>query len=352
MTDKISYEELEKKVKKAEDALTDAIQVRAGELKCLYSVINIINRPTLQLEEMFLNVAAKIFSGWRYSEIACARVVFKGLEFAGPGFKITKWKQSADIVIDKETVGAIEVYYKEEKPELEEGPFMKEERLLIELIAHRLSAYIERRWLRDALRKSEERYRTIFETTGTATIIVDEDMNISLVNRQFEELSGYLKEDVENKKLFKDFVVREDQKKVMDYHDRRRNNPKSVPANYAIKFINRDGNTRHAYLTVAIIPGSKQKVISILDTTDLIKARLEREALQEKLEKALTKVVSGFLPICASCKRLRDADGSWKPLEIYVEAHTDAKFSHSLCPECAAKLYPELYPNGFKKNDE
>ncbi|MEA2083647.1 MAG: PAS domain S-box protein [Thermodesulfobacteriota bacterium] len=349
MTDNISYEELEKKLKKTEDALANAIQGRARELKCLYSVIDIINRPTLKLEEMLLNVAAEIFSGWRYFEIACARVVFKGREFAGPGFKITQWKQAADIVINKETVGAIEVYYKEEKPELEEGPFMKEERLLIELVAHRLSAYIERRWLRDAFRKSEERYRTIFQTTGTATMIVDEDMNISLVNRQFEELSGYLKEDVENKKLFKDFVAQEYQKKVVDYHDRRKTDPDSVPANYAIKFINRDGKTRHVYLTVAIIPGSKQRVVSILDTSDLIKARLEREALQEKLEKALTKVLSGFLPICASCKKLREPDGSWKPLEAYVETHTDAKFSHSLCPECAAKLYPELYPDGFKK---
>ncbi|MCK5322542.1 MAG: PAS domain S-box protein [Desulfobulbaceae bacterium] len=349
MTDNISSEELKEKCKKTEAALEDTIQMRARELKCLYSVIDIVNRPTVQLEEMFLALAAEIFSGWRYYEIACARVIFKGREFTSRGFKITQWKQAADIIVNKESVGAIEVYYKEEKPEFEEGPFMKEERLLIELIAHRLSAYIERRWFRDALKKSEERYRTIFEATGTATMIIDEDMTISLVNRQFEELSGYLRKELEDKKKFIEFVSEEDQKKVADYHVRRKTDPDSVPGNYAIKFINRQGKTRHVYLTVAIISGSKQRVISILDTTDLIKARLESEALQEKLEKALTKVISGFLPICASCKKLREPDDSWRQIESYIEEHSEAKFSHSLCPECAVKLYPELYPNGFTK---
>jgi hypothetical protein len=64
----------------------------------------------------------------------------------------------------------------------------------------------------------------------------------------------------------------------------------------------------------------------------------------ETLRKALSEVkqLSGLLPICASCKKIRDDKGYWKRIEYYIREHSDADFSHSVCPECARKLYPEL----------
>lgn len=79
------------------------------------------------------------------------------------------------------------------------------------------------------------------------------------------------------------------------------------------------------------------------------KAGKEREKLIDKLERALLEVkqLSGLLPICASCKRIRDDKGQWQLIEDYISTHSDADFSHGICPECAAKLYPEVY----KKED-
>ena len=54
------------------------------------------------------------------------------------------------------------------------------------------------------------------------------------------------------------------------------------------------------------------------------------------------RYLEGFLPVCASCKKIRDANGSWSEMEVYIREHTDADFSHSICPECAERLYPEL----------
>lgn len=64
-----------------------------------------------------------------------------------------------------------------------------------------------------------------------------------------------------------------------------------------------------------------------------------------RLEKALAEVktLSGLLPICASCKKIRDDQGFWKQVEVYVGAHSEAEFSHSICPDCSKKLYPDLY---------
>ncbi len=79
-----------------------------------------------------------------------------------------------------------------------------------------------------------------------------------------------------------------------------------------------------------------------------IAKRVEAERAKEetiiKLQDALTKVktLSGLLPICAWCKKIRDDKGYWNQLEKYIGEHSDAEFTHSICPECAAKLYPEV----------
>ena len=52
--------------------------------------------------------------------------------------------------------------------------------------------------------------------------------------------------------------------------------------------------------------------------------------------------LEGILPVCASCKKIRDRDNNWQPIEAYISDRTDAAFSHSICPECAARLYPDL----------
>ncbi len=64
--------------------------------------------------------------------------------------------------------------------------------------------------------------------------------------------------------------------------------------------------------------------------------------LQEALAKV--KLLSGFIPICSSCKKIRDDTGYWQQLEAYIQQHSDAEFSHSICPDCCKRLYPELYP--------
>ena len=68
------------------------------------------------------------------------------------------------------------------------------------------------------------------------------------------------------------------------------------------------------------------------------------EAIIE-LHKALkeVKTLSGFLPICASCKKIRDDKGYWNQIEAYISEHSEAEFSHGICPECAQKIYPDIY---------
>jgi hypothetical protein len=73
----------------------------------------------------------------------------------------------------------------------------------------------------------------------------------------------------------------------------------------------------------------------------------EKSKLIIKLQEALDRVktLSGFLPICASCKKIRDDTGYWNQIEVYIRDHSEAEFSHALCPECATELYPSYYKN-------
>jgi CheY-like chemotaxis protein len=82
-----------------------------------------------------------------------------------------------------------------------------------------------------------------------------------------------------------------------------------------------------------------------LDITERKAAEAERERLIGELQAALAKIktLRGLLPICASCKNIRDDQGYWTQVEVYVRKHSEAEFSHSICPDCAVKLYPELF---------
>jgi PAS domain S-box-containing protein len=134
----------------------------------------------------------------------------------------------------------------------------------------------DRKQIEERLKESENLYRAIFETTPAATIIVEEDTTISLVNSQFEKLSGYRKEEWEGKKSWTEFAASKDVERMMNYHRRRRTSPGMVPRNYEFSLIDSLGRTREVTLIVDMIPGTKKSVASLLDIT-------ERKRSEEKM---------------------------------------------------------------------
>ena len=102
----------------------------------------------------------------------------------------------------------------------------------------------ERRRVEKALAESEDRYRIIFETTACATVIIDEDMTLSLVNNEFERLSGRSKEEIEGRANWIEFVDPRDVERVARYHYQRRVDPDGAPRNYEFQFLRRSGEKR------------------------------------------------------------------------------------------------------------
>jgi PAS domain S-box-containing protein len=147
-------------------------------------------------------------------------------------------------------------------------------------------AFDARKKAEQALRESEEKYRTIFETTGTATMIVEEDRVISMVSTEFEKIFGYAKTEIEGTENWGKFIVEDDLERMGEYHALRRNDPDAAPRNYEVRGIDKKGNLKDLLLTISIIPGTKKSVVSMLDITDRKRAEEELALLAKVIEQA------------------------------------------------------------------
>ncbi|MGZ7135936.1 MAG: PAS domain S-box protein, partial [Methanobacterium sp.] len=136
----------------------------------------------------------------------------------------------------------------------------------------------DRKKLEEELKDSEAYYRTIFENTGTASFIIEDDFIISLVNDECEELSGYSKEEIEGNKKWQEFVSPEFIAKMENYHNIRRINPELAPRNYEFEFMDRFGNKKTVTSTIAMIPGTKKSLVSLLDITE--RKELENRSIE------------------------------------------------------------------------
>ena len=137
------------------------------------------------------------------------------------------------------------------------------------------------------LKRSEEQYRTIFENTGTASIIIEGDGKISLANGEFERLAGFTREGIQGKMYWTDFIKEEDRQRLIKLRDLKTDGSLRVPKGYECDFIDRNGNIKQVLMTMALLPETSKYVISILDITDRKQAELhlQRMATHDELTK-------------------------------------------------------------------
>jgi signal transduction histidine kinase len=153
----IKYKRVEGKL----DKLMQDYGERVKELNCLYGFSKIVEIPNTSLEEILEGANGLLPAAWQYPEVTCSRIVLGNQEFRTKDFKQTKWTQQSFIKVHGRRAGFVEVCYLEEKPTIAEGPFLKEERYLLNAIAERLGRIIERKRAENALKKSEKKYRSL-----------------------------------------------------------------------------------------------------------------------------------------------------------------------------------------------
>ncbi len=166
------------------------INERVKELNCLYRVSMILNNTCISIEEMLGKCVEILPSAYQFPEITCARITFHNQVFETGSFVETRWKQLSMIYSQDQKVGSIEVFYKEQKPEEYEGPFLKEEMALIHSIARNITLSIEQKRAEESLQKSEANLRTIFDHTDHSFVLLDASFNLLSFNSVANELAA------------------------------------------------------------------------------------------------------------------------------------------------------------------
>jgi PAS domain S-box-containing protein len=251
---------------------------RVKELNCLYGIANLVEQQDISLEEILQGIVDLIPPSWQYPEITCARVIIHGTELRTKKFRETIWKQSSDIKVRGEQSGVLEVYYLKENPEIDEGPFLKEERNLINAIAGLTGRIVERKQAEESLRASEEKYRTLLETTSEGCWLINPELKTIEVNEALCKMLGYSQDEMIGKTPF-DFVDGENRKIFIEQTSKISN---TLHRSYEITLKKKNGQDLPTYFNATTIrdeSGEAQGSFAFI--TDITEKKRAEEALRK-----------------------------------------------------------------------
>ncbi len=236
-------ESLERKeTRKALQKKTDDIAERIKELNCLYGISNLAEKSGISLEEILERTVDLIPPAWQYPEITGAQINLEHQVFKTKNYKETIWKQSAAIIGKDDQIGTLNICYLEERPKSDEGPFLKEERNLINAIAGRLGNITQRKRAEEALRKSEETYRSLSSNIPGMIYQGRGDWSTKTISNS-EMVCGYSVDEFNTQKVkWLNLIHPDDKEWVLEEGSKLREKPMSIVQQYRI--LAKDGSTR------------------------------------------------------------------------------------------------------------
>ncbi len=252
------------------------VRERMKELQAFYSLAEITEREHLTPDEMYQDLTNILPDSWQYPEIAYARIIIGEREFRTTNFTESIWKQSTPVRVHGSVVGRIEVGYLEESPELDEGPFLKEERRLIGVIAERIGQITEHIKAEEGLKQKTMESDGFFTNTLDLLAIADADGYFRRMNKEWESVLGFPISELEGHK-FLDLVHPDDVNATIAVVSG------MMSGKNALDFVNRyrckDGSYRwikwRSFAAGNIIYASAR---------DITQSKLAEKALQEKTE--------------------------------------------------------------------
>jgi PAS domain S-box-containing protein len=207
----------------------------------------------------------------------------------------------------------------------------------------------ELRQIQQAIEESENKFRDLSEKSLVGIYLIQDDV-FKYVNPMMAEIFGYGVDELLGKKGPADVTLPEDWATVKE-NIRTRQAGEVKAIHYEFRGRKKDGEVLflEAHGSRTIYNDRPAVIGTLLDITRQKKDMAERERLIGELKEAVAtiKTLRGILPICSSCKKIRDDQGYWNQIEKYISEHSLAEFSHSLCPDCLKKIYPAFHDKIF-----
>jgi len=172
-----------------------ALRERIKELNCLYGVSQLAERHLYSLDDLLQELVNFLPYSWQYPEITCARILFKGKTYTSDRFKVTNWRQSSRLYMYHEAVGECDIFYLEECPPADEGPFLKEERALLDAVAEQIGNIATRISADLELQETNRQLtleRKALQESNTALRVV-----LARIEQEKEEIQQDIKTNVE-----------------------------------------------------------------------------------------------------------------------------------------------------------
>jgi len=163
---------------------------RVKELDCLYGIASIAAKTTNSIDETFRQIVNLIPQSWQYPEITCAQLIVEGRQFLTDNFRQTQWGQSAEIIVSGQKLGIINVCYLQEKPVVDEGSFLKEERSLINTVANLLGKIIEHSKTDEQINEKNRLNELLLDTLPHPAMIIRKDKIILVANHLAREVGA------------------------------------------------------------------------------------------------------------------------------------------------------------------
>jgi DNA-binding transcriptional ArsR family regulator len=215
---------LEKKILSLEQT---QLRERVKELNCLYQISRHFNKRDLSLKELIQGIIRIIPEGWQYPEITAVKILLYNSSFRTLNFKETEWKLRESLLSSGEIIGFIEVYYLEQRPPSDIGPFLKEEKAFLSAVAEALGRNLERieseNRIRESLRQKEfliDRLKQMIEFSSKSfqdTIRLIEESALSSEKNAFIKSSVFNKDKISRIVEFLEVFASSDRFKIFDY---------------------------------------------------------------------------------------------------------------------------------------
>jgi PAS domain S-box-containing protein len=298
------------------EAATRDLNLRVRELNCLYTISSLVEHCGDSMSDVLTGVVDLLPSAWQYPEVTCARISIYGRQYATKACRESAWGQSADIVIKAKTIGAVEVFFLEERASFVKGTAMPLQKNFINEVAERISRVVERTQIQKDLQENFSRLNTIMESSPVGIYLTDEKGDCIFANRKWCDMAGITQGEARGVAWLAGIhpddrdAVRANWNTAVESHG---------SWGHEYRFMNKSGTVTWVFGTATAIYDEKGGTLGYVGINTDITARRRTEAFIKRLNEDLEqKVIERTAQLQQAIETLRESEERYRTVADFT----------------------------------